>query len=329
MPEKFAFRPSIFLLFVALLCAAACGERESAEGGDTARLKTDAPAVAELGRVNQLLTGNQYLMKKDIDSLRQIYEKYPRAVVARQALLAALVRREDWQTAADLVGRVPEAERTPDERRNLAKIYLKLGRYEDALETARALGGAPNDLDLVSVSSSALFYLGRHAEAAAELDRVWPEVVKRRRSDEATIRGLIHFYQKDYAKAAETLRMAAEFNPDNVAAFNGLARVYAARGDAAGAEEQTRRVQAIYDRVTANSQKQTRFVESARQLEEAYKAGRHEEVVDLARKMLAEAAPRDKYALYRYLAQSYESLGRRDEAQKALAEAEKAKNTQQ
>lgn len=323
MPENFV-NISKFLLFIFLFAFASC---QTQTEKDTIRLKQDAQANAELSRVNQMMANGQYLMKKDMDALQQIREKYPHAPVARQILQAALIKREDWQTAADFINQVPDSERTYEEKKNLANIYLKLGRYEDTLQTVKPLRGQhPANAELISTESSALFYLGKYEEAGQLLDQIWNEIVGAKKTDEMTMRGMIYFYAKDYPKAVETLNKAIEFNPNNVAAYNALTRVYSAQGDTAKAEEYTQKVQMIFDKMTADTQKKVKFVESAKQLEEAFKAKRFDEVVILAQKMIPEAENADKAALYQFLANAYQAQGKFVEAQNALAEAEKVKN---
>ena len=183
----------------------------------------------------------------------------------------------------------------------------------------------PSNIELVSLSGASLFYLGRYDEAAGQLDKVWNELIAARKADEMTIRAMIWFYQKNYDKALEILNQAVQMDPDNIPAFNALVRVYGALGNNAKAEEYAQKVQLGFDRMTAESQKKIRFVENAKKLEEAFQAKRFEEVVTLAKSMIPEAEAANKYALYQYLANAYQALGKTAEARDALAEAEKLK----
>ncbi len=322
MPEVF-IKKIKFILLLGLFLFAAC---QNSSEKDTDLLKKDVPATAEITRVNQLIQQGQYLSQNDIDSLKKIREKYPHAPNSRLILQSAYIRREDWQTAADFIIQIPENERTESEKMNLAKILLKLGRYEETLQTVNPLlEKNPSNIELVSFSSASLFYLGRYTEAAEQLDKVWNEIIAARKSDEVTIRGMIWFYQKNYDKALETLNKAVELNPDNIPAFNALVRVYGALGNNEKAEEYAKKVQFGFDRMTAGNQKKARFVENAKKLEEAFQAKRFEEVVTLSKVMIPDAETPNKYALYQYLANAYQALGKTTEAQDALAEAEKLK----
>ncbi len=310
------------LLFIVLLISC---ETETAK--DSGRIKTDASAMAELGRINQNLSRGQYVLQSDIDSLNQIREKYPRAEPARQTLIAALVKREDWQSAADVITRIPPAERTENESLSLAKIYLNIGRFEDAVGIVEPLlAKSPGEVELISIIGSAWFYLGKYDEAAAQLDEVRDQLISGKRADEVAVRGMIYFYRRDNARALEMLEKSVELKPDNIFAFNGLARVWASNGDNQKADEYLKKVQSLFEKMTAESQRRIRFVEAAKKLDEAYKAKRYEEVISLGQSLLVDADDANKLALYQFLASSYQALGKTKEYQSAMAEAERLKS---
>lgn len=323
MPDFFA-KKFIILIFPCLFLLVSC-QKQSEK--DIESFKKDAQAVAEFNRINQVIGRGQYLSQTDIDSLNKIREKYPQNPNVRLLMQSALIKREDWQAAADFINQIPENERTEDEKKNLVKILTKLGRYEEALQTATPLlEKNPENIELISLSSNALMNLGRYEEAGNRLDKVWNEILNQKKADEVTMRGMIWFYRKNYDKAIETLNKAVELNPESIAAYNSLARVYAAQGNAEKAEEFTKKVQSVFDKMTADSQKKAKFVADAKNLEEAFKNKRYGEVVNLAKTMLPDAETENKFVLYQFLANSYQALGKAKEAQNALAEAEKLKN---
>lgn len=323
MPDFFA-KKFIILILLCLFLLVSC--QKSAEN-DIETFKKDAQAVAEFNRINQAIARGQYLSQTDIDSLNKIREKYPKNPNVRLLMQSALIKREDWQTAADFIGQIPENEQTEDEKKNLAKILVKLGRHEEALKTVTPLlEKNPANIEFISISSNSMMNLGRYEEAGNGLDKVWNEILNQKKADEVTMRGMIYFYQKNYDKAVETLNKSVEINPENVAAYNSLARVYAAQGNTEKAEEFTKKVQTVFDKITADSQKKAKFVDSAKNLEEAFKNKRYEEVVNLAKTMIPDAEAENKYVLYQFLANSYQALGKIKEAQDAIAEGEKVKS---
>lgn len=323
MPVFFSVKFRI-LIVLCLFLFVSC--QKTAEN-DIESFKKDTQATTEFNRINQLIAQGQYLAQTDIDSLNKIREKYPRNDNVRLLMQSALIKREDWQSAADFIDQIPENERNEDEKKNLARIFLKLGRYEEALKTVTPLlEKKPSNIDFISISSNSLMNLGRYAEAAAQLDKVWNEIVNQKRFDEITMRGMLYFYLKNYDKALETLNKSIEINPNNVAAYNSLARVYAAQGNTAKAEEYTKKVQELFDKMTAENRKNAKFVDAAKNLQEAFQNKRFEEVIDLAQKLLPEAEGENKYALYQFLANSYMALGKTQEAKNAVAEAEKIKS---
>lgn len=323
MPDFFA-KKILILIFPCLFLLVSC-QKQSEK--DIESFKKDVQAVAEFNRINQVIGRGQYLSQTDIDSLNKIREKYPLNPNVRLLMQSALIKREDWQAAVDFINQIPENERTEDEKKNLVKVLTKLGRYEEALQAVTPLleKNAEN-IELISLSSNALMNLGRYEEAGRRLDKVWNEILNEKKSDEVTMRGMIFFYQKNYDKAVETLNKAVELNPENVAAYNSLARVYAAQGKAEKAEEFTKKVQSVFDKMTADTQKKAKFVDAAKNLEEAFKNKRYEEAVNLAKTMLPDAEAENKFVLYQFLANSYQALGKTKEAQDAFAEAEKLKN---
>jgi tetratricopeptide (TPR) repeat protein len=139
------------------------------------------------------------------------------------------------------------------------------------------------------------------------------------------MRGMIYFRQKNYEKAIETFTRSLEINENDISANNTLSRIYAAQGNAELAETYRVKTENAQQAISANEAKGSRFAQNSYQLEDAWKAKRYEEVINLARQMLADATEKNKPALYQYMAESYKALGKPDEAQKVLAEAQNSK----
>jgi tetratricopeptide (TPR) repeat protein len=309
-----------------MLCPALFISCQNAAQKDAGLLAQDARAKSELNRTGQLLSGGYPLTPPDFEAIKQIHEKYPNSAEVRNVYQSALARRGDWESLVKLIETAPAAERRREDNLNLARSYLKLGRYEDEINLIKPLAdAAPNDADLNSLLAYGYFYQGQTDEAAKRLDAVWNLIVQNKKIDEINTRGMIYFRQKNYDKAIETFKTALEINPDDVSANNTLSRIYAVEGNAVQAEIYRQKTEKAQAAISENETKASRAVQNAYQLEDAWKAKRFEEVIALARGLLADADERNKPALYQYLIESYKALGKTDEAQRAQAEAQNLK----
>ncbi|MET0752906.1 MAG: tetratricopeptide repeat protein [Pyrinomonadaceae bacterium] len=294
---------------------------------NAARTETpDAKTKNELSRINQILTTGQPLTPQDFESIKQIREKYPNSVEVRNVYQSALVKRGDWESIAKLIGEIPATERKREDNLNLAKSYLKLGRYQEEIDLLKPLADAnQKDADYNSLLAFGYFYLGQTPEAAKYLDAVWDALVQNKKIDEINTRGMIYFREKNYEKAIETFKKTLEINENDISANNTLSRIFAAQGNSEQAEIYRSKTEKAHESIGANETKASRFVQNSYQLEDAWKAKRYDEVISLARQMLADAGEANKPALYQYMAESYKALGKPDEAQKVLAEAQNSR----
>lgn len=288
-----------------------------------------APDKTELSRIGQILNGGQAFTPQDFESLKQIREKYPDSVEVRNVFQSALVKRGDWESLVRLITEIPASARKREDNLNLAKSYLKLGRYREEIDFVKPLAeAAPKDADYNSLLAFGYFYLGQTDDAAKYLDAVWDAIVQGKKIDEISVRGLIYFRQKNYEKAIETFKKSLEINPEDISANNTLSRIYAAQGNTEQAEIYRVKTEKAQEAISENETKASRIVQLSYQLEDAWKAKRYEEVVNLARQMLAGANEKNKPALYQYMAESYKAMGKPEEAQKVLEEAKNSKNIQ-
>jgi len=302
-----------------LLCLLACQNKSES---DAARLATDKSALAEIKRINTNLAGGQTVSQSDVDSLNKLREKYQASAEVRQSLQAVLIKRGDWAAVEKLIGETPESERTGDERITLAKVYFKLGRFQDAADTLKNLPpDRTTELETKSLLGQAQFYLGQTAEATQTIDSIWKQILAQKKTDEITLRGMIYFHQGNLDQAAETLKMATEIAPENVSANNALSRVYAAKGDAANAEIYLAKTQKVNEIAAAAEKKKSRLVPLFYRLEDAYKAKKYDEVISLARQILPESDEKNRAVLYQYLVGAYQAQGKTAEAQNAMADA--------
>lgn len=286
----------------------------------------DNQTLSEITRINRILTTEQPLISSDFESIKKIYEKYPQDLQVRNVYQSALVKREDWVSLEKFIGTIPANERSRSDQLNLAKVYLKLGRYQDLVDLIKPLAEAtPTDADFNGLLSFGYFYLGQNNEAAKHLDLIWEELLQKKRTDEITTRGMIYFRQNDYPKAIATLEKAIEINPDNATATNTLSRIYAAQNNSEKAEEFRKKTEEIHQKGEEFEAKSIQNVELIYQLQTAWKEKRYSEVIELAQKILPESDEKNKPALYQYLAESYKALGKNKEANAALVELEKLK----
>lgn len=289
---------------------------------DQASFEADAAARTEVRRIEAALARTQNVQQSELDLLKSLHAKYPAAAEVSNTLQTALQARQDWDALEKLLTEKPAAERTPAEQVNLAKVYIKLGRYRDASDIVGVMAdAAPNDLELNSLAGYAWYYEGKYDEAARAFDRVWDALVAAKKIDELMMRGMIYFYKGDQERASAVLKKTVEINPDYIPGLNALSRVYAARGDNAQADSYRAQAESAHARQTADEARRMRLTSRARDLEGAFAAGRYAECVEIAREMLQTADDAQKPALYQYLGQAYQATGKQAEAQAAFQEA--------
>ncbi|MGI9054843.1 MAG: tetratricopeptide repeat protein [Pyrinomonadaceae bacterium] len=326
MPENFLDRyftkagHCILLFCLAFLCAC-----QSAAEKESAALKQDAPVLSQLAQINNAINTTRSISPENFAALKTIREKYPNALEVRQTYKNALVIREDWQALEKFLTEKPLAELSAEDRQTLGKVYVKSGKYEQAIETLKALAEAnPNDVETRSLLGLSFFYLDKNEEAGAQLDSVWDKIIAEKRIDEITTRGIIYSRQNNFPKAIETLKKAVEINPSSAAANNALAQVYARSGDAEQAEIYRAKTVEINDNAAALTFEASRRVQQIYELETAWKAKNYQEVINLANRILPTAVEKNqKIVLYQYLFESNKALGNQAEANNALTEAQK------
>lgn len=321
------FRVSSRFFAVSIFCLVFLFSCQNAARKEANSAPLDAQSKTELSRVGQILSSGQPLTSPDFESVKQIREKYPNSSDVRNVYQSALVKRGDWESIVKLINDIPAGERKREDNLNLAKSYLKLGRYQEEIDLLKPLADAsPQDADYNSLLAFGYFYLGQNAEAAKRLDAVWDMIVQGKKTDEINTRGMIYFREKNYEKAVETFKKSLEANENDVSANNTLSRIYAAQGNAEQAEIYRLKTEKAQQLIGDYETRASRFVQKFYQLEDAWKENRYDEVITIARQTLAEADEKNKPALYQYIAESYKAQGKPDEARKVLAEAEQVKS---
>ena len=247
---------------ILLLCLAFLFACQSEVEKESAALKQDAPVLSRLAQINNSINATRSISPENFAALKTIREKYPNAPGVRQTYKNALVIREDWTELENFLTEKPLADLNAEDRRTLGKVYVKSGKYEQAIETLKALAEAnPNDVETRSLLGISYFYLDKPDEAGAQLDSVWDKIIAEKRVDEMTTRGIIYSRQNNFPKAIETLKKAIEINPSSAAANNALSQVYARSGDAEQAEIYRAKTVEINDKVAAETFEASRRVQ--------------------------------------------------------------------
>jgi tetratricopeptide (TPR) repeat protein len=319
-------RSDLLLRLLFILTLAFCVSCQRTQEKQADLFQSDARAKAELTRINGTLQTGRPLSPQDFEALKRIREKHADSDDVRKVFQSALIRREDWESLANLISEIPSEKRNRDDHLNLARSYVKLGRFSETIDLMKPLAETnPADLEYNSLLAMGYFYLGDNDDAGKSLDRVWDPIIQNKRVDEIQIRGMVYLRKKDYENAIQTLEKALQINPEFIPALNALSLAYAAKGDAEHAETYRRKTETAQDLRSTNEIKARRAVKNSYLLEDAWGAKRYEEVIGLARTMLPEAADDQKTILYQYLAESYKALGKHEEAAKVLTEAQRVK----
>ncbi len=297
---------------------------EPVHENDAQRLAKDTKATAELNRINTLLASQQPVTKLDVDSLINLRKEHPNSSVVRQLLQGALLKREDWAAAEELLSQVSDAERSRVDKLNLARIYIKQGRFAEATEFLKEFEAEDRDrVEVAVLLGQAQFYMGELDAATRSLESVRNDLLVQKRGDGLALLGTIYFRRGDNAKAIDTLQKTVDLVPENIAANNVLSRAYAAVGDGERSQMYRTKLEAINQRRAIDEKKKSRLVPLLYQLEAAYETKQYEQVIALVERIQPDADANTKPILYQYLAAAYTAMGEDDGAKRALAEAEK------
>jgi tetratricopeptide (TPR) repeat protein len=329
MPENFLYK--IFrkiVLCVSLLGAffpLAC--QNSAEK-DSAALKNDKQTFAQLSQIGNIINTTRSVSAENFTALKAIREKYPNAPEVRQVYQSALIIREDWETLEIFLKEKPSAEMNVDERKELAKVLLNLGKYADVIETLKPLAETnPHNTEIRGLLGSAYFFLNQLDEAAMQLDGVWDKIIAEKKIDEMTMRGLIYLRQNNPAKAIETLQKAIAINPSNIPANNALSQAFARQGNVEQAEIYRQKTAELQDKMQSNELEGRQKVQDIYAIETAWNDKKYQEVIKLAEEMLKKVSDNNQKAvLYEYLYKSHQALGNQAEAKKIMTEAQNELN---
>jgi predicted Zn-dependent protease len=317
--SSFRLAAGSLLILLVSLCLFGCGSSVERE---EKRLEADQTAVAELKRIAALLGTTRPVTRIELDSLESLRTQYPASPYIRQLMHGALIRREDWGGAEKVMLEIPEAERTAADKLTLAKIYVKLGRFGEAVQLLKTIQGTPAEtVEATSLLGNAQFYIGDIDEARRNLEAVQAQLIAQKRGGELAILGTIYFRAGDNGRAIDVLQKAVDVAPENISVLSVLSRVYAAAGDDAKAAAVRARLEGVGAKIANDEKKRSRIVPLFYQLEDAYAARDYEKVVGLVEQIKPDADQRTTATLYQYLAAAYKAQGKESEANQALAEA--------
>lgn len=321
---KYKMNSKILIILCSLGLFLSC---QSAAEKDQQLLAKDTQSKTAINKINAEVRGTGKISVESFEKLKALHEKYPNSVEINKIYKNALVIRGDLETLEKFLTRDNPEELSLEDKKNLAKLYVKKGKYEKSLEMLKALRDKhPNDIELRGLTGLSFFHMGKMEEAGKEFDSVWNEIIENKKVEEIATRGIIYFRRNDLPKAIETLEKAIEIEPDNLSANYTLSRIYSQQGDAEKAAEYSQKTDKLQNQMKAETFAKSRQVKLIYDLQNAWNEKRYSEVVNLANQMLPTANDdQQKLILYQYLYESNKALGKQAEAQKALAEAQNLK----
>ena len=314
-PMRFKFQ-FCFVLLIVLFCIS-CQTDETA-------LQNDMESKQIINKASQIFKNGKKPSNEEFEKIKAIYEKYPSSESAQQTYKSALILRDDFGALESVLTKNDPSKLSNEDKKSLAKVYVKLGKFQKALEVLKPLTeDNPNDVELKGLAGLSYFNTGEMDEAGKQLDSVWDELIKNKSFQEISIRGIIYYRQNDLPKAIETLEKALEINPRHISSNNTLSRIYAKKGDVGKAEEYSKKTTKAQEIIKNETFAKSKQVDKIYELEGAWKKKSYQEVINLSKEMLTNTTDKNqKSVLYQYLYKSYEALGMQREAQNILKQAQ-------
>src|SRR5262249_12120843 len=136
----------------------------------------DPNAAAVLARVESRVRAHVPCTADDVRFVRQLWEQSPADARLRATLQAAYLQTPDWDALVRIELERPRAERSAADEMNLAKLYIKVGRYEDAARILESLARSDSSAQVARLAGHALFYSGHYDRAATYLDLAAPHL---------------------------------------------------------------------------------------------------------------------------------------------------------
>jgi tetratricopeptide (TPR) repeat protein len=312
------FELRVLVLIICSIFLIACSSDESS-------FQADEVSKATVGEISKVVGNGRNVSNEDFAKVRSIYDKYPGSTTVRNTFRNLLVVRQDWDALKELLTAIPESEASPDDILNLAKTYVKLGRYGDAISTIKTRGNE-KEIESASILASSYFRLGKSDDSKAILDENWKQIVDNKRESDITLRGILYFHDKEYDKAIELLNKSLEIDPEGITAANTLSRIYSIKNETEKAEEYSEKVRQMFKKKNELEKRRVNLVSKVQSLQTAFREKRYQDTIDLVNEVMPLVDDRQRLIFYQFLVKSYEGLGDRKGAADALA---KAKQLQQ
>jgi tetratricopeptide (TPR) repeat protein len=305
-----------YSLLVPCLLGFACEElRPSARPRE---LSEDPRAERSLREASAALARGGTAEASALDTLRHLHDRFPRSARVRNILHNALLARQDWEGAIRTFERHPEPF-TNEESRHLGRLYLLVGRFDDASKRLAPLADADPANDLLALDAAkAAFGLGDHAAVRARL-----EGRARLESDREALRllGLSALELGDGEASIRCLERAVALAPEWAAGHYALGRALHALGRAEDAEPHFARFQKLS--AEASARRGEAMWISGRLLEamEARRERRFGDAIAIAEQVLGVAGDSLRGEVYGFLEEAYRQVGRNEDAANAAARA--------
>lgn len=273
---------------------------------------------------HKAVSAGKNLSPEQFEKLKTVYEKYPTSDRVRETYRGALVKRTDWGALEKLLTDKPTSNLSVREKKDLANVYTKLGKFRKALELLKPLSDAnPNDFELNVLAGLSYYRVGELETAAKHLNSSWDELVKNKKLGEMSILGIIYFRQNNPTKAIEVLDEVLEIDPNHITSNNVLSRIYSQKGEPAKAEKYRLKTLKEQEVIQNESFVKSKQVRKNYELEGAWKNKNYQEVISLSKEMIPNTADKNqKSILLQYLYKSYQALGMKTEAQDVLKQAQ-------
>ncbi len=204
------------------------GDRNGARAEVTRALEIDADLI----EARKLLTSIQASLGEDelaIEEGRKVLRESPDDVKVRILVAQSLVRRQRFQEALKELEQIPEPKRDAETVYAFGRVYLALGKIDEARERFEAADAMlPNQPDILN---SLLIIDKRNNQMATSLQRLERAVAAAPNNAKIQhLYGLALAYAGRPTDSERALKRSIELDPNDVASYQTLAQLLAVTG---------------------------------------------------------------------------------------------------